>query len=354
MGLFTRAEEKNIPDNSSDSPIEIQPEVNDIVLELDEAGQTLRSRILRIPPGANVPYTALSLLRAYGSFRAGICLYLEDDLYRSYASVGLGLEKINFPSNDIFFPEKSVEKYFRLDPPEKTVFNFMDPEMDLWCFPLDNEKPWGAVLLLGCIPSAEFDPKSLSLILDGIQEIINPRIKLNRKPEPEPEPAEQPPESEPEPAPEPELVEHLSPEPALEPVEQLPPEPAPELAAQEPLPEPDIIIEPMQIITGNQSDLLTILEQYHLGNEEYDGFLIDIPAEYKNNEAEGVNKIKSMVSHFALAEQIAPGRCLILMPKSSDRDLIIHRIKNSLNTGIPLAFDGGDPAEVLRTIQPFI
>ena len=60
-----------------------------------------------------------------------------------------------------------------------------------------------------------------------------------------------------------------------------------------------------------------------------------------------------MVSHFALVEELAPGRVLVLLPGSMDRDLIAHRLKKNLDTEIPLVFSSSDPAEALQKIQPY-
>jgi hypothetical protein len=60
-----------------------------------------------------------------------------------------------------------------------------------------------------------------------------------------------------------------------------------------------------------------------------------------------------MVSHFALVEELASGRVLILFPGNLDQDLIAHRLKKNLNTEIPLVFSADSPALALKRIQPY-
>ena len=299
MGLLDAAEKKN-----SHDVMEPEGPEAELIQELDTAGTALRDRILRIPPGANVPYTALGLLKAYGSFQAGICLYLEDGCYISYASVGIGIEKITIPYDHVFTPDRTAVNYFRFDEEEKKQLEFLDCGMDIWCFLIDRENPCKYILILGCTGSLLLNPHSISLILQSIQSIISPKERKE---------------------PEPEIitvnevinVNQSEPQPALQ---------------------PDL-----------QSGLQPALEKYFDMNETSEGLIIDIPSDKTN----WILKLKNMISHFAMVEPLPGDYCLVIFPKSYDSGLISHRLKNSLKTGISLVFSCENPAEALKAIQPF-
>jgi len=162
MGLLNKAEGKKTP---------------------DERGKALIDRILRIPPGPAVPYTILSLLKAYGSFQAGICFSLENGVYTKYSSVGLGIEKAAIPQEKIYSPERASSFYFELNAEEKQCIDFMDSTLDLWCFPLDDEKPWQGLLILEYTDSSTINPQSLSIILHEIRDFILPKDSVTQDPE---------------------------------------------------------------------------------------------------------------------------------------------------------------------------
>ncbi|GHU51389.1 hypothetical protein FACS1894200_11510 [Spirochaetia bacterium] len=69
--------------------------------ELDEAGQSVLERIKHLSPSRSMPFTSLSLLKTIADFQVGICLSLKQDHYVSYASVGVGLQKIIVLLDDI-------------------------------------------------------------------------------------------------------------------------------------------------------------------------------------------------------------------------------------------------------------
>ena len=163
MGLLSRALEKI----AQAAPLS----------ELDESGKKIRDRILRITPGADVPYTALGLLTEYGSFDAGICLHYIKKNYESYASVGLSFKTVSVPENYIYKKEKNAHKFFKLFDNEKKLFDFMDPDLNIWCFPLDKKHPWGAVMLLGTHGTPSIDPRTMPVLLKDIHKIIYPRKK---------------------------------------------------------------------------------------------------------------------------------------------------------------------------------
>ncbi|MDR0313569.1 MAG: hypothetical protein LBI14_08220 [Treponema sp.] len=140
--------------------------------ELAELAKPIRDRILRIKPGADIPYTALSLLKVYGSFKVGACFSLEGQTYISYTSVGLGVKKISIPAYILFNPESSSKKYFKFDREDKTGIAFLDGEYELWCFPLDKEEPWNVIIIIEPAGLPSFSPLVISIVLDAVKNII--------------------------------------------------------------------------------------------------------------------------------------------------------------------------------------
>ena len=98
----------------------------------------------------------------------------------------------------------------------------------------------------------------------------------------------------------------------------------------------DVIVEPGQINSEDHHSLLADLEEHFQGNESLDGLIIDIPAELQDEESKGLNKIRTMTSHFAMLRLLSPGRILLLFPQSYDRELIAHRLSQSLKAQVLL------------------
>jgi hypothetical protein len=210
------------------------------------------------------------------------------------------VEKVSIPQEKLYSPEKAKKDYFQFSDKEKREINILDLRLDLWGIPLDKEKPWNAILILGCTDSSSFNPQGLSAILQDIKNSIYPNAYQK---------------------------ETQKTEPAIE-------------------------NEPLQ---KTKDGFEEILEQYHSSNSSIGGMIIEIPEDLRKLEdKEGIKKISSMVSHFAMAEELSSGRCLVLFPESLDRELIAHRLKNNLGTDIPLIFSTGSPAETLQKIRPYL
>jgi len=316
MGLLDRADEKKFI-----SPAEEQPH------ELDELGKSLLDRIQRIPAGAHVPYTALSLLRAYGSFQAGTFFKLENENYLSCASVGLGIKKLSVPCSMVFTPGRASLKFFNFSPEEKQALGFLDRSMNLWCFPMDNGEPWNAVLIIQCIECQTLNLQNLSLLLDAILDIVHPITGKKMQ-------------TEPEIISETHIVVELEPEiiggADDENAETGQQSTGIEESAETPDVISDVIVEPGQINSEDHHSLLADLEEHFQGNESLDGLIIDIPAELQDEESKGLNKIRTMTSHFAMLRLLSPGRILLLFPQSYDRELIAHRLSQSLKAQVLL------------------
>lgn len=164
--------------------------VSKYAIKLDDKGKRLRDRILRIAEKGTTPYTVLSLLKSYGSFRCGICLCLTEGTYTGYASVGLGIEKTVIPPErfppalrGLVPPEDPAQRqwYYKIGSPTLLSITAIEPQATIWAFPLDDKQPCQYILLLaeeGLSPQAgqsgdsPFNPPRMARILGDIRSVL--------------------------------------------------------------------------------------------------------------------------------------------------------------------------------------
>jgi hypothetical protein len=280
MGLLTKAAGKTTP-------------------ELDEMGKALLDRIRRLPPRKTTPYTALSLLKAYGSFHAGLCLSLQKENYISYASIGMGIEKISIPWEKLYSPEKAGEPFIKLSGGIDIGKKSGGENFCCWVFPLDGESPWSALILLGDNDNPLFNPESLRQIIQGAPEIFSPQV------------------------------------------DKIPIQDSP---------------GPASHYLANISDPLeAAIAQYHKINSRFNGIVLDLPAGMAKDEAEGFNKtVYNMVALLGITLALPSGRSLVLLPGTLDEELVAHRLSNSLNTKVPMLFKAESPGEALDRIRSYL
>jgi len=156
---------------------------------LDKTWQDLKKRIGKLPEEKSTPYTALGLLKAYGGFQTGICLFLKDGCYSSYTSVGLGIETLSLPQKKLWSRVKARNKYFKLSPAINIDMKDSPKDLAYWVFPLDfpsasPREPWKAVMLLGALESSSFNPNLISAVLDGAADKMT--LPSEKKAEPAP------------------------------------------------------------------------------------------------------------------------------------------------------------------------
>jgi hypothetical protein len=149
MGLLSKAAFKTVP------------------LYPDEMGKILIDRILRIPPGKNAPDTALSLLKAYGSFHTGLCFSRSGDAYLSYASSGGEAKQFSLSGELV---KSAGRNFFSIEAPE--ISAALSGSVKLWIFPLDEKSD--NLLLLAEDGFSAFDPESLSPVIAEIRRVLVP------------------------------------------------------------------------------------------------------------------------------------------------------------------------------------
>jgi hypothetical protein len=267
-----------------------------VVSELDEMGKALLNRIRRLPPRKTTPYTALSLLKAYGSFQTGLCLFLWKGNYTSYATVGLGIEKISIPGKELYSPEMSGRHFIKIPDTAELGKKLASGEgLCYWAFPLDRESPWSALILLGDNNNPLFNPEFLSQIIQGALEIFSPQIdKILRR---------------------------------------------------------NNQAQVSQSSENIPDSLEAAIAQYNKINLQFNGILLDPPADPE----EDFNKaVYNMVALMGITMVLPSGCSLILIPGTLDKELIAHRISSSLNAKVLMIFEAGSSKEALDLIRPYL
>jgi hypothetical protein len=279
MGLLTKAAGKTAP-------------------ELDEMGKALLDRIRRLPPRKTTPYTALSLLKAYGSFQIGLCLFLRKGNYTSYATIGLGIEKISIPWEKLYSPERAGKPFIKLSGGIDIGKKITGEGFCYWAFPLDAESPWSALVLLGDHNNLLFNPESLGQIIQGASEIFSPQIDKI-------------------------LVRH-TPGPASQHLN---------------------MADPVEAAIAEYSKI----------NSRFNGIVLDLPAGAAEDKAEDFNKaVCNMAALLGITIALPSGRGLILLPGPLDKELIAHRLSNSLHTKALVVFKAESPEEALDFIRSYL
>jgi hypothetical protein len=285
MGLLTKASGKTVP-------------------ELDEMGKALLDRIRRLPPRKTTPYTALSLLKAYGSFQTGLCLSLRKGNYISYATIGMGVEKISIPGEKLYSPEvvqgvAGGAAFIKVPEIAGLGEKLAGEGLCYWVFPLDKESPWGALVLLGDNNSPLFNPVPISQIIGGALEIFCPQIDKI-------------------------LVRNTR-----------------SAASQ----------DPANVSNPLEADIA----QYNKLNSEFNGIVLDLPGGEGQGRAEEFNKaVHNMTSLLGLTLALPSGRSLVLLPGPLDKELVAHRLSKSLNAEALLVFKAASPGEALNLMGPYL
>ncbi|MDR1987109.1 MAG: hypothetical protein LBP88_09105 [Treponema sp.] len=313
--------------------------VSQYALTLDDPGKKLRDRILRIAEKGTAPYTALSLLKAYGSFQCGICLRLIERAYVSYASVGLGIEKTVI-SPEQFPPglsgpaplEYPPQRYYKIGSPGLLSITAMEPHAVIWAFPLDDEQPRRYILLLAEeVPPPQaarpgefpFNPPKIARILGDISGVLRspPQTGLTA-----------------------------------------PAGKTPQRAA----PKPRGANEANQASEQTEEKTLTPQTPDQKGPAAP---VLDVPGEIRRFYSR--KPLQSTVQGilFALSGDAAPvlpvlaplgsiipvaaGYLLVLFQKPVDRELLAHRLSHSLGLSTVVRFEADTPERLLALLRPY-
>ena len=283
---------------------------------LDEMGKALKERIRRLPQKKTTPDTALSLLKAYGAFQSGICLALKNGTYSSYASVGLGVEKISIPQGKIWSAEKAGKKYFRLDAGVETPhINDAMPsakntkeELIFWIFPLDSSdlksadsksaKPWDGIMILGVSEqNCNFNPQAISDIISDIADKI--LIRLDQ-----------------------ETLETSS---------------------------------GIKFAGLSASAIEEKINQFQQACRFFNCIILENPGLGNGGDkAEFCERVSGIIGMTGTVIPLSQGRPMILFPSSIDRELVVHRLSKNLKTRALLSCETNSPESVLNQIDSML
>ena len=298
MGLLTKASGSNALNSET----------------ADEMGKALCDRIRRLPQKSSTPYTALSLLKAYGGFQSGVCLALKNNVYSSYTSVGLGIVNISIPQEKLWSEERAQVPYFRLDSGVDLGINTGKEGFSYWIFPLNSletnpSEPWKKVMILDVLESSEansaFSPKSISAIISNTADkfFIEPD-RNDSEPVPETNPAG--PSSE-------------------------------------------------KPTSKEQDELEEKIAEYHLNHVEFNCIVLEIPpSSGEDDKTNFSKKVSEILNTLGSVMTLSTGCPLILLPKMTDRELIAHRLSKVLNTRPLLSFEANSPENVFSRINSLL
>ena len=378
----------------TDEEVPAENETQETKHKLDEMGKALSERIRRLPRNNSTPYTALSLLKAYGAFKTGICLTLKDSIYTSYTSVGFGVDKISIPQEKIWSEEKSCISYFKYDSGENLGIHTSTENLRYWIFPIcnlisDPPKPWENVMILGALDQTEvnsaFNPESISSIITEIADQLllkKPNIapgserksdtfdqsSIGQSPEEQVleeqvfeeqvlnEPVLEEPVLEEQVLEEQVLEEQVLEEPVLE--EQVFEEQVlEEQGSEEPSSEELSFGEPCSQESGPEGSdsLKEKIAEYNRIHPDFNCILLDIPETAEDEEKAGFCKTVSKMLTMTGTVLALPNGCpLILLPKTFDRELIAHRLSTSFKTKLLGSFEAEEPEEVFNKIKSLL
>jgi hypothetical protein len=215
---------------------------------------------------------------------------LKKKAYESYTSVGLGVEKFSIPQTALTGVERG---FYKIAAPELLSVKSIGPHLTLWAFPLDNQAPCRWVLLLAEEGGPLFNPQAIARIVSDARDIFI-----------------------------------LGEEKTGEPKKKAP---------------------------GKTDGLFDALTRYHKSYPSFQGTVLEPPDTIGEDEkSDFLRQVSAMVSSFGTVAAFPSRRNLILFPKSMDRELVMHRLTNSLKAKALFAFEADNPDRALELIQPYI
>lgn len=339
---------------------ENEPPVKNPEKGLDEMGKALRDRLLSL--SETKPETAISLLKAYGSFKAGVCLSLDGDLYRSYAAVGTGnsvelspdlLRKIPNGNRYSVDYRPGVSGGIR-DSAENRSF---PSGTKFWAFSLDenDEEPPFRILLVEEDKNYFFPGEAVESLVQAAKSAFVPstetrQIRETRQTRDE-------------------VTAEIAPgddvPPAAAPPEQLPAKktgggllalakkhssktaPAADFSGIGP--GTDSRASSAADDSGEKKILL-FLSAVMEKNGSIHGLVFE-----SDGQAEGfAARIKNMVSGFADTVELGAGRCLIIGGQSLDCELLSHKLSASVPGKELARFSAENPGEAMSILEAYL
>ena len=334
---------------------------------LDEMGMALKERISRLSTNRHTPYTALNLLKTYCPFMAGICLSLKDGVYTSYTSVGMGVEKVSFPEENLShlttleqsegqIKQQVPEGFTR--PGEEAIIPFFKFSADtgkslgiknygedsvFWVFNLGkpgvtSPEAWHGIMIL-CVQgkngeNASFDPKSAAAIIEGNndkflygpEDDLSDRLLSGKIQQNDPEPHEDPAE------------EYFAP--------MMQEDNFADNIHDDNIPDDSIHAEP---------SVEEQIMEYHRANDIFNFIILESPSSATEKEkADFCSDVSFSLSMSGTAISLREGCLLILLPGKADRELITHRLSRSFNATAVASFETNSPENAGEKIRSLL
>jgi hypothetical protein len=137
---------------------------------LDEMGNALVDRLVRLPRTHALSDMALNMLKTYVSFKAGALLFRDDSAYKSYSILGFGKKEIQI-SLDVF--TQNEESFMRIAETDITELKDCGKnDVYYWVFNLSDENLPQAILLLS--GDADIHPEIIKGILEKTASVFLP------------------------------------------------------------------------------------------------------------------------------------------------------------------------------------
>jgi hypothetical protein len=336
---------------------------------LDEMGKAFCSRLLSLVPDGSRAETAISLLKAYGSFQAGSCLFLRGEIYNAYASTGMGNSVVLFSRDGLrAVPGK---KYYSVNyTPEKP-----GASLRFWAFPLPS--PLGeafprAILMVGEDQNS-FNAENIEAVLEKTGEVFLPQEKAPQEGAPQGGAPQEGDDSS-------KAAEQGTIEAA-----KIDGEPTDTDADMDVSMDMDLgtsqdekqdfelsltetagrgllnRIQSLKLlpqktqsyvpVTALEKSLMEILDSCHEKFGSFQGVIIEA---LRYSVGEFTGRIGAMVSAFGIVQGITPGRCLVIFGITQDGELIARHLVKTVPGKNIFSFRAEDPQRAFDLLKPYL
>jgi len=312
MGLLRKATKNSSPVQVS-SPPASSTGVRQDRDPLGEMEKALCSRLLSLQADSIRPETAISLLKAYGSFQAGLCLSLRKGSYSTYASVGTGAATKFVFSQDALnqIPGKN---YYTVNHELSGEF---PPSLQLWAFPLTPaETGFPLAILAVATDQKAFQCEAIEAVIRKTREVFLPPPGFTGN------------------IPTSDVAGKTT--------------VGKTAAAKTETPKAGGLLNRISRKTILEKNVMESLDSRQ-GTSQ--GFIIEA-LQYSSGGFSG--RIFSMVSGFGTAQPLTPGRCLVLFDSAQDGDLIARHLAKTVSGKSIFCFRAENPQEALSLLKPYL
>jgi hypothetical protein len=154
-----------------ESSVEIDSSKKSVI---DFMAITLIERINRLSPSPSRTFTALSLLKTYASFAAGLCVTPRGDVYESYASIGLEDPKVSIPAAILrqALQSQDPSEVKSIGTPKTLGILYRSDEVPVWAIPLTSDPFHSPLLLILENPRTPFETENVLSIVQSCAPVF--------------------------------------------------------------------------------------------------------------------------------------------------------------------------------------